>query len=343
MRKRISAQVWMPVAAMFATVFIVTMIIPGILVKRIPAGADGHAVVQADIPVMGQSKQLLIPIYLTREQRIDQVPLETYVRNVLAAEMPASFELEALKAQAIASRTYIIKRWLEGDSSQVPVQGAIVTDTVAHQAYMTEEQMKRNWEGKDYAAHLDKLNKAVSETAGVVATYQHKPILAAFFSTSNGYTENSEEYWRDYIPYLRSVPSPWDAALSPKYTATKTFSLQEFAQRLGIGSLPAAVSSGGMKVLSNTAGHRIKTMTAGGKTFTGREMREKLELNSSQFTWKVKGTSIEVVTFGYGHGVGMSQWGANGMAKEGSNAETILKYYYKGIELESVSALIQSN
>lgn len=342
MRNRISAQVWMPAATLIAALLIVTLLIPGILVKRMSGSdPDGNAV-PAGSELQEQHKQLLVPIYLTREQRIDQVPLETYVRNVLAAEMPALFELEALKAQAIASRTYIVKRWLDGDSSQVPVQGAIVTDTVAHQAYLTEEQMKRNWEGPDYASRLDKLNRAVNETKGIVVTYGHKPIQASFFSTSNGYTENSEEYWRDPIPYLRSVPSPWDKALSPKYTATTTISLQEFAKRLGVVSVPAIAKSGSIKVLSTTAGHRIKTITIGGKTFTGREVREKLELNSSQFTWKINGSSIEITTFGYGHGVGMSQWGANGMAKEGSSAEAILKYYYQGVELENVSSLIQS-
>ncbi|MDF2719666.1 MAG: stage sporulation protein [Paenibacillus sp.] len=340
MRNRISAQAWMPAATIFAALLIVTLLIPGILVKRIAGSdSDGNAVPAGS--ELQKQKQLLVPIYLTREQRVDQVPLETYVRNVLAAEMPTLFELEALKAQAIASRTYIVKRWLDGDSSQVPVQGAIVTDTVAHQAYLTEEQMKRNWEGPDYASRLDKLNRAVNETRGIVVTYGHKPIQASFFSTSNGYTENSEEYWRDYIPYLRSVPSPWDKGLSPKYTATTTISLQEFAKRLGVVSIPAIAKSGSIKVLSTTAGHRIKAITIGGKTFTGREVREKLELNSSQFTWKLNGSSIEITTFGYGHGVGMSQWGANGMAKEGSSAEAILKYYYQGVELENVSSLIQ--
>jgi stage II sporulation protein D len=340
MRNRISAQAWLPAATVFAALLIVTLLVPGILVNRM-SGSDSAEQTVSTGSQLQQQQQLLIPIYLTREQRVDQVPLETYVRNVLAAEMPTLFELEALKAQAIASRTYIVKRWLDGDSSQVPVQGAIVTDTVAHQAYVTEEQMKRNWEGADYATRLDKLNRAVDETSGIVITYQHKPIQASFFSTSNGYTENSEEYWRDYIPYLRSVPSPWDKELSPKYTATTKLSLQEFAKRLGIGSVPVLAKSGSLKVLSTTAGHRIKTITVGGKTFTGREVREKLELNSSQFTWKLNGSSIEITTFGYGHGVGMSQWGANGMAKEGKNAEAILKYYYQGVELENVSSFVK--
>lgn len=340
MKNRISAQAWMPVVAVLAALLTVTILLPGIVVKR----TAGTALPDDAAPAGGRQQQesdLLIPVYLTREQKIEQVPLETYVRNVLAAEMPTLFELEALKAQAIASRTYIVKRWMEGDASKVPVQGAIVTDTVAHQAYVTEEQMKQSWGEVDYASRLDKLSRAVNETSGIVITYERKPIQASFFSTSNGYTENSEEYWQDFIPYLRSVPSPWDKELSPKYKESATFSLQEFAQRLGVDSVSTLTKSGGIKVLSTTTGQRVKTIAVGGKTYTGREMREKLGLNSSQFTWKIAGASIEITSFGYGHGVGMSQWGANGMAKEGRKAEQILKYYYKGVELEHLSALIK--
>lgn len=339
MRNRVSAMNWMPPAVAVASLLVVIMVLPGILVKRIDGSDPSGSPAAAHVELVQQADPLIVPVYLTQERKVDRVPLETYVRNVLAAEMPAEFELEALKAQAIASRTYIVKRWLDGDFSQVPVPDALVTDTVAHQAYVTEEQMKKNWPGPAYTERLDKLNRAVNETVGLIVTYQHKPIQAAFFSTSNGYTENSEDYWRDYIPYLRSVPSPWDKELSPRYTATVKMSLQDFAKRLGIESASALARSGGMKVLSTTAGHRIKSMAAGGKTFTGREVREKLELNSSQFTWRITGSDIEITTFGYGHGVGMSQWGANGMAKEGRLAEDILKYYYQGVEIEDISSV----
>lgn len=339
MRNRTSARGWLSAAALLAALLTVTMLVPGILVNRIAGNPSAEIAQPSPTPLTDLPALLTIPIYLTGEKKVEQVPLETYVRNVLAAEMPAEFELEALKAQAIASRTYIVKRWLDGDRSQVPVPDALVTDTVVHQAYLTEEQMKRNWGEAGFAARLDKLNRAVRETAGVIITYEHKPIQASFFSTSNGYTENSEEYWRDYIPYLRSVSSPWDKELSPKYTAKATFTLQEFASRLGIDAVPAIAKSGGMKVLATTAGHRVKTMIAGGQTFTGREVREKLNLNSSQFTWTVHGSSIELTTYGYGHGVGMSQWGANGMAKEGKSAKDIIQYYYQRVQLEDFSKL----
>lgn len=340
-RKQLIVQAWMPFVTVISALLIVTVLLPGILVKRMPSNESRPTPPTPVVELTQPSNPLQIPVYLTKENKVEFVPIETYVRNVLAAEMPAEFELEALKAQAIASRTYIVKRWLDGDNSQVPIQGALVTDTVAHQAYISEEQIQRNW-AENYASRLDKLNRAVNETAGIVMTYQNKPIQASFFSTSNGYTENSEEYWRDYIPYLRSVPSPWDKELSPKYTATVKMSLKDFTGRLGISSVPAITGSGGMKITSTTAGRRVKSMTAGGKTFSGREVREKLQLNSSEFTWKITGSSIEITTYGYGHGVGMSQWGANGMAKEGKTAEDILKYYYKGIHFDRVSSFLSS-
>lgn len=338
MRSRLSDKAWLAAIAVASAVITVVVSLPDSPSGHTqPSAALIHSVEDSRLAAQ---QQVVIPVYVTKEQTIEQVPLETYVRNVIAAEMPAQFELEALKAQAIASRTYIVKRWLEGDTSQVPVQGALVTDTIAHQAYVSESRLLREWSGEEAGDRLDKISRAVEETAGIILTYERKPIQASFFSTSNGYTENAEEYWRDYVPYLRSVPSPWDKELSPKYEATSTFTTQEVAKRLGIAS-SAASSSGSWRVLSTTAGNRVKTISIGGKTFTGREVREKLGLNSSQFTWKQTGASIAITTYGYGHGVGMSQWGANGMAKSGSKAEDILRYYYKGVELERLSALLQ--
>ncbi len=278
----------------------------------------------------------LVPVYLSREKRIDKVPIEAYVRGVIAAEMPVEFELEALKAQALAARTYIVRRLQDNDTNQVPLQGAVVTDTVAHQAYLTQEQLNGKWSGSAAAANWEKLNRAVLETEGRVILYDGKPINAVFFSTSNGYTENSEDYWGDKVPYLRSVPSPWDAKLSPRYKETVSVAYKDFLKKLGLsGTVTASASVTGSKVISTTEGHRIGKISIGGKSFTGRDVREKLGLNSSQFEWKLSGGEVKITTYGYGHGVGMSQWGANGMAKEGKSAEEIIRYYYKGVSIGS--------
>jgi stage II sporulation protein D len=324
------------------------VLLPGLLVKRAGGGTpQAHfpaSAVTGDSrdPSLDKEQPLLIPVYLSKQHTVETVPLEDYVRGVVAAEMPAGFEPEAMKAQAMAARTYMVRRILEHDFSSVPVQNAWVTDTSAHQAYLSEDELRRRGNASpEAAAQMERLNRAVQETKNLILTYEGKPINATFFSTSNGYTENSEDYWGDYTPYLRSVPSPWDAELSPRYKETVTFSYKELLQKLGVSSISAAAGRPtSMKVLGWTAGHRVKTIAIGGKIFTGKDVREKLGLNSSQFQWAWRGSRIDITTTGYGHGVGMSQWGADGMAKEGKTAEQIVKYYYQGIDIEKASSYL---
>jgi stage II sporulation protein D len=327
-------------AVWLAGLTFLAVVIPGLLVRRSPADTSQKrpASIQKHADGIEKESPVMIPVYLSKQQKVETVPLEEYVKGVVAAEMPAEFELEAMKAQALAARTYMVRRILEQDFSNVPVKDAWVTDTISHQAYITEEELKKKWTPAEYAANMDKINRAVEETKGLILTYDHKPINATFFSTSNGYTENSEDYWGIYTPYLRSVPSPWDVKLAPRYKETTTFGYQDVLQKLGVSSISASSGrSTSIKVLAWSTGHRIEKISIGGKTFTGREVREKLNLNSSQFDWRWKGNQLEITTYGNGHGVGMSQWGANGMAKEGKTAEEIVKYYYKGISIEKAS------
>jgi stage II sporulation protein D len=331
------------VAVCLFSMLCVTIIVPGLLVKKIPDGdasppAPIHGPLQETITEQG----LMIPVYLTKKSAIETVPLEQYVKGVLAAEMPVEFELEALKAQAMAARTYVVRRVLEKDYSNMPVSDALVTDTTAHQAYLTEQELREKWDKSSYETNMAKIDRAVNETKDMILTYEHKPINATFFSTSNGYTENSEDYWPFMSPYLRSVPSPWDIKLSSRYQESVDLSYKSMLQKLGVASIATSgTSAKGMKVLEWSTGHRIKKMAIGGKTFSGREVREKLGLASSQFSWKWSGSKITFTTYGYGHGVGLSQWGANGMAKEGKTAEQIVTYYYTGISIEKASPFIR--
>lgn len=309
------------------------------------ASADGFG--QAPLPspagkpaaAGSKEKETYITVYLTKEQRTERVSMETYVRGVVAGEMPAEFELEALKAQAIAARTYIVRRLELDDHSGMPSSAAAsradVTDTVDHQVYIPLDKLKGLWPKDKQEANLAKLNKAVSETRGEIITYGGEPIQAVFFSTSNGYTENSEQYFQEQLPYLRSVASPWDKLISPRYQETVKLSFSDFYARLGLGGKKKP----DIRVLDKTEGKRIADILIDGKTFTGREVREKLGLASSQFLWKLDGNSISFTTFGYGHGVGMSQWGANGMAEEGKSAEQIVTYYYTDTKVEQASKL----
>jgi stage II sporulation protein D len=266
----------------------------------------------------------MIPIYLTHEQKAITLPIEEYVIGVVAAEMPAHFELEALKAQAIAARTYLVHK--------LQTSNNILTNTVNDQAFITKEQMKNKWGMFEYRQNYKKISLAVYETRGVIATYEGQPIDAMFFSTSNGYTEDSENYWQGKLPYLRSVESPWDQNLSPKYHHQSTFSIQQFYEALGIKQNRGNLS---IIITERYPSGRVKAANVNGQNFTGRQIRELLDLQSSDFTWKVNKNKVYVFTKGYGHGVGMSQWGAQGMAKMGKTATEILKYYYRGINLES--------
>jgi stage II sporulation protein D len=299
--------------------------------------AADKSATQAEPAVKGALEGVTVRVYLTGTGAVEKVPIETYVMGVLAGEMPIDFELEALKAQAIAARTYIVRRLASGDN-ELASRGADVSDTVEHQVYVSKKELGRRWEGDAEAENLAKLAQAVRETEGLVVTYEGEPIQAAFFSTSNGYTENSEEYWTMSLPYLRSVDSPWDKSISPRYEQEETFELSRFYKLMGMKGKKAK-GKPSIKLVDKTEGNRIKSISVNGTSFTGREVRERLGLASSQFSWKIGKEGITFTTYGFGHGVGMSQWGANGMAKEGRTAVDILLHYYSGTKVEQASNL----
>jgi stage II sporulation protein D len=313
-------------------------------VTRLPGVPPIPAVPAAptrSVPVVAEPD---VRVYVTSTGRTETLPLEQYIVGVVAAEMPPSFEGEALKAQAIAARTFIARRLLADDTSGAPA-GADVTDTVKHQAYISKAKLTREWGHSGKSAELAKIQQAVRDTKDTIMVYEGKPITASFFSTSNGYTENSEDVWAKAVPYLRSVSSPWDKQLAPRYTETVTLSRQSVFDRLGLSRTAIAASTGGgrmpeIRILSKTEGHRIKKIEVGGSIFTGPEIRNKLGLRSAEFTWKAEGDRLAITTYGYGHGVGMSQWGANGMAKEGHTATQILLHYYTGISFAQASRIL---
>jgi stage II sporulation protein D len=332
-----------PYIVLTALLFAVTLLVPTLLVlpfgEEKVSGKLGEQLKQQNEQNAamedGQTDQAVeVAVYRTSSQQMEKLPLETYVTGVVAAEMPADFEIEALKAQALTARTYIIKQMLSQDRVGLP-EGADTADTELHQVYRNETELKNLW-GKDYNWKIKKITDAVRQTAGQILTYNGDPITATFFSTSNGYTENSEDYWSNSFPYLRSVKSPWDKN-SPKYADQKIISIKEFEGKLGV-KLESKDSVG--TITERTAGQRVAKVKINGKVFSGKEIREKLGLKSSDFSWKVKGDNIIINTEGYGHGVGMSQYGANGMALDGKDYQEIVKHYYQGIEITSSQTLM---
>lgn len=270
-----------------------------------------------------------VAVYRSKLKKIEHVPLEDYVVGVVAAEMPADFEMEALKAQALTARTFVVKRMISG---AVLPNKADVTDTIDTQVYYSLSDLQKQW-GKSYDAKIGRIQKAVRATAGQVLTFDKQPITAAFFSTSNGYTENAEDYWGSPVPYLKSVDSPWDKN-TPKFLSEQTVSIADFEKKLGVKVLANGKVG---NIIDRTSGQRVKTVSFDSKKLSGREVREKLGLRSSDFTWKQEGSQIVITTKGYGHGVGMSQYGANGMAKEGKSYKDIVMHYYQGVQIAGVN------
>jgi stage II sporulation protein D len=332
-----------PFIVLVAFLFVIVLLIPTLLVVPFSEKVDGklsEGIQQqpssSSVETNGKNggPAVEVAVYRSKEKKIEHIPLEQYVIGVVAAEMPAEFELEALKAQALTARTYIVKQMINDQPISMP-KGANVTDTIMHQVYYSDEELKRLW-GTDYSWKIKKITEAVQSTRGQILTYNNVPIEASFFSTSNGFTENSEAYWENAFPYLKSVASPWDKE-SPKFYDRKVMSVAEFEKKLGV-TLPKDGSVG--VVLSRTPGKRVETVEINGKKLKGREVREKLDLKSTDFTWMRKGDEIVITTKGYGHGVGMSQYGANGMAQEGKTYDQIVKYYYQGVNITSATAFL---
>jgi stage II sporulation protein D len=265
---------------------------------------------------------LEVEVWLTEPRRIESVALEEYVSGVVAAEMSADFPDEALKAQAIAARTYIVRHLLNNP-------GEPVTDTTQQQAY-TSRDIAQNLAG------FDRIQAATLATAGQILLYEDEPIEALYFSTSNGYTANGEDYYEGAnLPYLRSVASPWDEAISPQYEQTQTFSAAQVRRLLDLTEQQLAE----MTITQRTSGGYVQTVTAGRQQRTGRAVREALGLASADFTWSFDGDHVTFTTLGYGHGVGMSQYGARGMAADGNRYQEILAYYYPSTELVTISKI----
>lgn len=243
--------------------------------------------------------------------------LEEYVIGVVAGEMPALFENEALKAQAVASRTYAINHLKTNES---------ISTTISDQVYLTEEQMKEKWQDK-YEEYYNKIKKAVNDTQGLIMLYNNEPIKAYYYSMSNGYTESSLNVFNEVRDYLKIVESPFDEDNS--YTIT--ISKETFCTNLNIDCTNITIAN-----IVRDKSNRIAKITINNKEFTGVEVRKKLNLRSTDFTINQINNNIEITTKGYGHGVGMSQYGANNMAKQGYTYEEILKYYYQNIEINSI-------
>ena len=271
-------------------------------------------------------KNQIVRVKREKKNVIEKIPLENYVMGVLSGEMPTTFPMEALKAQAVAARTYVLRKIEYAKNQEYDV-----VDTVTNQVYYSNGELKERWK-TEYNEKINLIQKAVLETKGEYLTYQGQIVNAFFFSTSTGYTENCEEVFQENLPYLRSVKSDWEKDISPVFEDSKTFTIQEFYEKLNLDSN----FNFSIQVTKTTSTGRVKEIQINGKLFLASDVTKALGLRSSFFEITKNDNQIIIHTKGFGHGVGMSQYGAYGMAKNGSNYQEILKYYYQGVDIKKI-------
>ncbi len=278
-----------------------------------------------------------IQVYRHATGKTETIPFEDYVKGVVAGEMPASFEMEALKAQAVAARTYSLSKLIRSGGAGNPDHpSAPVCDDTHCQVYRSPSELKEIKSAEWMDAGWLKIIEAVESTKGQLMYYQGALVEQPLFhSSSGGKTENSEDVFVSALPYLRSVDSPYEAN-APHQNEQVEVSLSEFKQKVkqaNPGKTLGAVNSETVRVLERSAGGRVAAAQVGNLTLKGREIRDLFGLRSANFTVSVKGSTVLFTTEGYGHGVGMSQYGANGMAQAGYTYIDILTHYYTGVEV----------
>lgn len=271
-----------------------------------------------------------ISVFMTQDNKTENLPLREYIIGVVAAEMPASYEEEALKAQALVAVTYTRYIRTNGKESN---NADITDDSSTHQGYMTDEQMQEKW-GDAYESYRKRIENAVDEVLDKTITYEGKPIMAAYHAISSGKTESAKTIWGKDIPYLQSVDSKWDKN-SARYTSTVTLTAEELREIYGKKKTDAQDDEL-IEILSVSDPGTVLEVSFCGEKMTGNSLRELLSLRSPVFSAEYSDGEYVFTVSGYGHGVGMSQNGANAMAKNGKTYDEIIKHYYNGTEIENL-------
>lgn len=303
---------------------VMAMILPGILINW-PVGAEE---ISEETEFRPKEPQLTANrVRLTMKLRhsdgtVEEMDMDEYLVGVVVAEMPSTFEPEAKKAQAVAARTFARKAYVTGGKHG---DGSVCAESGCCQAYLTAEKYLELG-GSEKA--LEEARKAVEDTSGYVLLYEGQLIEATYFSCSGGSTEDAVAVWGRDFPYLRAVDSPGEE-YAVHHSDTVSFTKAELENKLGI-----SLSGNWLGKTTYTAGDGVETIILGGKSFTGKELRTLLGLRSTAFTVEISGEEIRFATKGFGHRVGLSQYGADAMAASGSVWQEILLYYYQGTTLE---------
>lgn len=307
----------------------------------------GEELFSGDVPVDETEREPFRPgeldasvtLQVLHGDTVEEMTLGDYLVGVVRAEMPASFELEALKAQAVAARTYTAYKILSGGNHGDTAD--ICTDSTCCQAYISQERAMENW-GDAAEENETKVEEAVRGTDGQTILYGGVPILAVFHSSSAGQTRAAGEVWVNDLPYLQPVDSPEDGDSIPNYYSRVAFTPEQFREKIHASYPEADLTgdmSGWLKNAKTDSSGSVETVDVGGVTIKGTTMRTLLGLRSACFTWEVQDGEMVFFVTGFGHGVGMSQYGANRMAREGADYVEILTHYYTGVSVEAWSGL----
>lgn len=299
---------------------LVIILIPYMITMTLSGTQD----IQVDEGIRGEKENEIV-IYINGGEQV--LGLEEYIVGVLAAEMPANFEIEALKAQAVAARTYTLRHLGNATSINQEELG---------QSYLSIEEMEARWGVNGFVENYNRISSAVQATEGEVIVYEDEPIEAVFHSTSAGMTRAAEDIWETELPYLLAVDSSEDIK-APTFTHITQLSEEEIIHKIKSQVPDFEVLTytlmESVQIISRSEAGYINAIQIGNKIFSGEELRNYLNLNSSNFSIEEYEDSIRFVSKGYGHGVGLSQYGAHFMAEEGRTYEEILKHYYSGVEI----------
>lgn len=320
-------------------ILVLMIFVPIFIIKSIPAKANGKDEVlepkeeNKDILLKGKD---IIRVNITKENRIEEVQIEEYVKSVVSGEMLVTFDDEALKAQAIAARTYIASKRLRPCDI---ANGGDVCDTTHCQVYISKNERFEKW-GSNAEEYWSKISNAVDDTKGMVLSYNNELVLyPQFFSTSSGMTENAVDVFSSSVPYLVSTESKGEE-IAPKFESEFPFSITEFVNKINDKYPDASITPENLKdnieVLSRSEAGGIKELRIGKIKAKGLDFRLTLGLTSTNFQYTINENEIIFKCKGYGHGVGMSQWGANVMANNGSNYKEILTHYYTGVDITNL-------
>ncbi|WP_449241662.1 stage II sporulation protein D [Desulfoscipio gibsoniae] len=314
-------------------IFIITLMLVLLLALGLPW------VAQRMMEPRVREEGTIVRLYRHETDSVELISLEDYVTGVVAAEMPAVFPSEALKAQAVAARTYIVKRMVAGGLVNSCHEGADTCDDPSHaQGFLTREAMKERWGALKYYQYYYKIRMAVDDTEGEIITYQGRPIDPVFHASCGGHTENAEDVWKFDVPYLRGVDCPYET--DPEPVRQVSIAKNQVEKALGIDLQSVSVAAGRdqiIKVVESTATGRPKVLLINDRRISASEVRQKLGLRSTDFSWQFKDDQVIFETVGYGHGVGMCQYGARGLAEHGHDYKQIINHYYTGVQINNIN------